>query len=57
MIDTNRILKEAQDELANETSSKARGRLVAKLREIKAAEKVLANLKAELQMIVIDLQD
>jgi hypothetical protein len=55
MFDVKKAIEEARKELADEAYDKAKVRVKAKLREIATAEKVLANLKRELEDIYADL--
>jgi len=49
-----KIRKEAESELESEMSERLKGKVKDKLRQIKNAEKVLENLKLELQVLLED---
>lgn len=49
------IEQEAKAELAKENGEKAKVKIKAKLREIDAAEKIVANLKGEYEVLLKDL--
>jgi glucan biosynthesis protein len=55
MFDINQVEKEAQAELAEEASRGAKGKIKESLRKIAAAEKVLANLRAEHAELMKDI--
>lgn len=55
MFNVKAVEKEAKDELAKEQSAAAKARIKGKLAQIANAEKVLANLKAEYDEIIMDI--
>jgi hypothetical protein len=54
--DVAKIFAEAEKEVAEAAAKEAKGKIIAKLAQIKGAKKVLANLELELEMIKRDLQ-
>lgn len=56
-INVDEIVKAAQKEIADESSERARKLITGKLREIKNAERVLANLQQEYEVLLRDLAD
>lgn len=55
MFDVKAVEKEAQAEIADEQSKRAKGLIKEKLRAIAAAEKAVANLKAEYAELLRDV--
>jgi len=55
MIDLKKIEADARKEVAEDMAKQAKDKVKGKLREISAAEKVVRNLRNELQMILEDV--
>jgi hypothetical protein len=54
MFDAKELIEKAEAEVKGEIEAEVMDRVKDKLREIKAAEKIVANLRMELQVIVAD---
>lgn len=55
LFDIKAVEADAKAELQKEASEKARGKIKAKLREIAAAEKIVANLRGEYNVLLQDI--
>ena len=56
-IDVAKVKAEAQKELDEERNGEAKKRMKAKLRELKTAEQVVANIKREIEDLEEELAD
>lgn len=52
MFDIKKVQKEAEAEIREEMAKKAKDKIKAKLREIASAEKILANLRNEYEVLL-----
>lgn len=57
MIDIKKVKEEARLEIAKEKGEKAKIALVKKLRDLDAAERIVANLKREVQDLEASIAD
>lgn len=55
MFDISAVEAEAQKEIAEEQAKVAKGKIKAKLSAIASAEQILANLRAEYQILLRDI--
>jgi hypothetical protein len=54
--DVTGLLREAEAELAEETSKEAKKRIAGKLRQIRDAKRIVANLELELEALMRDMR-